>query len=56
MSWFRNTITNLCNAVSAPVPATRDALSERLQSVRDIFIIQQNDRLFTRDIKKHRGK
>ena len=35
MSWFRNTITNLYNAVSAPVAATRDALSERLQSVRE---------------------
>ena len=35
MSWFRNTITDLYNAVSAPVAATRDALSERLQSVRD---------------------
>ena len=35
MSWFRNQITDLYNAVSAPVAATRDALSERLQSVRD---------------------
>ena len=35
MSWFRNTITNLYNAVLAPVAATRDALAERLQSVRD---------------------
>ena len=35
MSWFRNTITNLYNAVSAPVATTRDALSERLQSVRE---------------------
>ena len=35
MSWFRNTITNLYNAVSAPVAATCDALTERLQSVRD---------------------
>ena len=35
MSWFRNTITDLYNAVSAPVAATRDALSERFQSVRD---------------------
>ena len=34
MSWFRNTITDLYNAVSAPVAATRDALSERLESVR----------------------
>ena len=31
----RNTITNLCNAVSAPVAAKRDALAARLQSVRD---------------------
>ena len=35
MSWFRNMITNLYNAVLAPVAATWDALSERLQSVRD---------------------
>ena len=35
MSWFRNTITNLYNAVLAPVAASRDALAERLQSVRD---------------------
>ena len=35
ISWFRNTITNLYNAVSAPVATTRDALSERLQSVRE---------------------
>ena len=30
-----NWINKLYNAVSAPVAATRDALSERLQSVRD---------------------
>ena len=35
ISWFRNTITNLYNAVSVPVATTRDALSERLQSVRE---------------------
>ena len=35
MSWLRNMITNLYNAVSAPVAATRDALAERLQSVHD---------------------
>ena len=34
MSWFRNTITDLYNAVSAPVAATRDALASRLESVR----------------------
>ena len=33
-SWFRNKITSLYNAVTAPVAATRDALTERLQSVR----------------------
>ena len=42
MSWFRNAITDLCNAVSAPVAATRDALSERLQSVRDTASLLYN--------------
>ena len=35
MSWFWNTNTNLYNAGSAAVAATRDALSERLQSAHD---------------------
>ena len=35
MSWFRNKITDLYNAVSAPVAVSQDALSERLQSVCD---------------------
>ena len=35
MSWFRNTITNLYNAVSAPVAATPDALAARLEGVRE---------------------
>ena len=43
MSWFRNTITDLYNAVSAPVAATRDALSERLQSVRDTASLLYNN-------------
>ena len=34
-SFLRNTISRLYNAVSASVAATRDALAERLQSVRD---------------------
>ena len=34
-NWMKNQINKLYNAVSAPVAATRDALSERLQSVRD---------------------
>ena len=34
-TFLRNTISKLYNAISAPVAATRDALAERLQSVRD---------------------
>ena len=34
-TFLRNTVSKLYNAVSAPVTATRDALAERLQSVRD---------------------
>ena len=34
-NWFRNKITDLYNIVSAPIAATRDALAERLQSVRE---------------------
>ena len=30
---MRNTISKSCNAISAPVAATRDGLAERLQSV-----------------------
>ena len=33
--FLRNTISKLYNAVSGPVAATRDALTERLQSVCD---------------------
>ena len=32
---MRNQLTKLYNAVSAPVAATRDALTQRLQSVRE---------------------
>ena len=34
-TFLRNTISKLYNAVSAPVIATRDALAEKLQSVRE---------------------
>ena len=34
-SFLRSTISKLISAVLAPVAATRDALAERLQSVRD---------------------
>ena len=33
--WMRNQLAKLCNAVPAPVAATRDALAERLQSVHE---------------------
>ena len=35
MNYFRNAISKLYDAVSAPVATTRDALAERLESVRD---------------------
>ena len=41
-SFLRNTISKLCNGVSAPVVATRDALTERLQSVRDTASLLYN--------------
>ena len=34
-TFLRKTVSKLYNAVSAPVTALRDALAERLQSVRD---------------------
>ena len=40
--FLRNPISKLYNAVSAPVAATRDALAERLQSVRDTASLLYN--------------
>ena len=42
IGWMRNQLTKLCNAVSAPVAATRDALAERLQSVRETASLLYN--------------
>ena len=39
---MRNQLTKLYNAVSAPVAATRDALTERLQSVRETASLLYN--------------
>ena len=39
---MKNQINNLYNAVPAPVAATRDALSERLQSARDTASLLYN--------------
>ena len=41
-SWMKNQLTKLYNAVSAPVTTTRDALAERLQSVRDTASLLYN--------------
>ena len=41
-NWMRNQLTKLYNAVSAPVAATRDALTERLQSVRETASLLYN--------------
>ena len=41
-SFLRNTISKLYNAVSAPFAATRNALSERLQSIREIASLLYN--------------
>ena len=41
-SWVENQSTKLYNAVSAPVAVTRDALAERLQSVRETASLMYN--------------
>ena len=41
-SFLRNTISKLCNAVSAPAAATRDALAERLQSLHETASLLYN--------------
>ena len=41
-TFLRNTFSKLYNAVSAPVAAIRDALAERLQSVRDTTSLLYN--------------
>ena len=41
-TFLRNTISKLYNAVSAPVAATRDALAERLQGVRETASLLYN--------------
>ena len=41
-TFLRNSISKLYNVVSAPVTATRDALVERLQSVRDTVSLLYN--------------
>ena len=41
-SWISITVSKLYNAISAPMAATRDALAERLQSVRETASLLYN--------------
>ena len=57
-SFFRNTISKLYNAVSAPVAATRNGLSERMQSLHETASLLYNRmmgeyRVRTREIERH---
>ena len=45
-TFLRNTNSKLYNVVSAPVTATRDALAEKLQSVRDTASLLYNCRAY----------
>ena len=42
LTWMKNQISKLYSAVLAPVAASRDALSERLQSFRDTAFLLYN--------------
>ena len=42
MNYFRNAMSKLYDAVSAPVAATRDGLSKRLKSIRDTVTLYYN--------------
>ena len=60
-SFLRNRISKLYKAVSAHVAVTRDALTERLQSVSDTVSLLYNRMvppygIWTREAEKHRGK
>ena len=55
-SCMRNTISKLCNAVSAPVAATRDALAERLQSVRETASLLYNRMMDNIEYERERLK
>ena len=41
-SWIKNQLTKLYNAISVPVTATRDALTERLQSIHETASLLYN--------------
>ena len=41
-TFLRNTVSNLYSAVSTPMAATRDALGERLQDIRETASLLYN--------------
>ena len=53
---MRNQLAKLCNAVSAPVAAIRDALAERFQSVLETEQDDGEYGIWTGEIEKHCGK
>ena len=54
-TFLRNTISKLYNTVSSPVTATRDALTERLQSERDITSLLYNRMMENMGYEKQEG-
>ena len=55
-SWMRNQLTKLYNTVSAPVAATRDAIVERLQSVRETASLLYNGMMENMEYRRQRLK
>ena len=55
-NWMRNQLKKLYNAASAPVTATRDAIAERLQSVRDIASLLYNSMMKNMEYGQERLK
>ena len=55
-TFLRNTISKLYNAVPAPVVVTRDAIAERLQSVRDTASLLYNRMLVNMGYAQERLK
>ena len=54
--WMRNQLTKLYNAVSAPLAATRDALAEKLHSVRETTSLLYNRMMENMEYRQERLK
>ena len=55
-SWMRNQLAKLHNAVSVPVAATRNAVTERLQSVRETASLLYNKMMKNMEYRLQRLK